>query len=47
MKVFCLTQFKTEFEKLLKSNSYKDLEKQIIDFFLAKLLLNFSEQERD
>jgi len=36
MKVFCLTEFKDEFEKLLKSNSYKDLEKQIIDFFFGK-----------
>lgn len=41
MKVFCLTEFKTEFEKLLKSNSYKDLEKQIIDFFFGKTPAEF------
>lgn len=36
MKIFCLPEFKTEFEKLKKKNSYKSVEPQIIQYFFNK-----------
>ena len=36
MKIFCLEDFKVEFEKLSSKKSYKDLEKEIIDYFFDK-----------
>lgn len=34
MKVFCLENFKSQFDKLRKKNSYASIEKDIIDHFL-------------
>ena len=36
MKIFCLEDFKVEFEKLSSKKSYRDLEKEIIDYFFEK-----------
>lgn len=36
MKLFCLEDFKVEFEKLKSKNSYKTVEKEIIDYFFNK-----------
>ncbi len=36
MKIFCLEDFKVEFEKLSSKKSYKDLEREIIDYFFDK-----------
>lgn len=36
MEIYCLEEFKTEYDKLKKNNSYKDLEKNIINFFFGK-----------
>lgn len=33
MKIFCLEDFKVEFEKLGAKKSYRDLEKEIINYF--------------
>jgi len=43
MNIFCLKRFKDAFDKLSKKNSYKELEKQLIDYFFNKeisLILN-------
>lgn len=36
MKLFCLEEFKVQFDKLKKKNSYSSLEKDIIDHFFDK-----------
>ena len=36
MKIFCLEDFKVEFEKLSSKKSYRDIEKEIIDYFFDK-----------
>lgn len=36
MKVFCLEDFKREFEKLVRKSTYKSIEKDIIDHFFEK-----------
>lgn len=36
MKIFCLPEFKLEFEKLKKKNAYKSVEPQIIQYFFNK-----------
>lgn len=36
MKVFCLEDFKREFEKLVRKSTYKSIEKDIIDHFFDK-----------
>lgn len=41
MKVYCLVEFKNQFEKLKKNNSYKDLEKDIISNFFGKNTKDF------
>ena len=36
MKLFCIEEFKIQFEKLITKKSYKELEQDIIDFFFDK-----------
>lgn len=36
MEIYCLEDFKIEFEKLKSKKSYKDLEKEIINYFFGK-----------
>lgn len=36
MEIYCLEDFKTEFEKLKSKKSYKTLEQDIIDYFFGK-----------
>jgi hypothetical protein len=36
MKIYCLEEFKEEFEKLKSKNSYKALEQEVIDYFFEK-----------
>jgi hypothetical protein len=36
MNIFCLEDFKEEFEKLKKKNSYASIEQDIIDYFFNK-----------
>jgi hypothetical protein len=36
MLIFCLEDFKIQFEKLKKKNSYASIEKDIIDYFFDK-----------
>ena len=39
MKIYCLEDFKTAFEKLKSKNPYRNLESQIIDYFFNKTSL--------
>lgn len=36
MKIFCLEDFKVQFEKLKKKNSYSSIEGDIIEYFFKK-----------
>jgi hypothetical protein len=36
MNLYCIEEFKIEFEKLKKKRQYKDLEEEIIDYFIDK-----------
>lgn len=36
MRIFCIEEFKIEFEKLIKKSSYAKVEKEIIDYFFDK-----------
>ncbi|TAH00696.1 MAG: hypothetical protein EAZ15_08555 [Sphingobacteriales bacterium] len=36
MTIFCIAEFKNQFEKLIKKNSYSSIEKEIIDYFFDK-----------
>ena len=36
MTIFCLDDFKVQFEKLKKNNSYSSIEKDIIEYFFDK-----------
>ena len=36
MQVFCINEFKVEFEKLISKKQYSTLEKEIIDYFFHK-----------
>ncbi|NLA24716.1 MAG: hypothetical protein GX879_07095 [Bacteroidales bacterium] len=36
MELYCLEDFKVEFEKLKSKNSYKTIEREIIDYFIKK-----------
>lgn len=38
MELFCLEDFKVEFEKLKSRNSYKTIEQEIISYFFDKTL---------
>ena len=36
MKIFCIEDFKIEFKKLKKKNSYSSIEMDIIEYFFNK-----------
>jgi len=36
MVIYCIEKFKVEFEKLISKNSYKSLQKEIINYFFDK-----------
>jgi hypothetical protein len=36
MAIFCIEEFKAEYDKLNKNNSYSTLEKDLIDYFFDK-----------
>lgn len=36
MKLFCIEEFKTQYEKCIKNKSYKDLPKELSDYFREK-----------
>jgi len=36
MQLFCLDDFKVEFEKLISRKSYQDLQKEMMDYFFDK-----------
>lgn len=36
MKLYCLEDFKVEFDKLKSKKSYKTIEQEIIDYFIGK-----------
>jgi hypothetical protein len=36
MTIFCLEEFKVEFEKLMRKNSYRTLEQDLITYFFNK-----------
>jgi 1-deoxy-D-xylulose 5-phosphate reductoisomerase len=36
MTIFCLEDFKVQFEKLKKNNSYSSIEKDIVEYFFEK-----------
>lgn len=36
MTIFCLDEFKTQFEKLKKKNSYSSIEDDLIQYFFNK-----------
>jgi hypothetical protein len=36
MQIFCIDEFKAEFEKLISKKQYSSLEKEIIDYFFNK-----------
>ena len=36
MTILCLEEFKVEFEKLKKKNSYSSIEKEVIEYFFDK-----------
>ena len=42
MKIFCLADFKVEFEKLKPKNSYNSIESDVIDYFFNKSVQDLS-----
>jgi hypothetical protein len=46
MKIFCLEEFKFEFEKLRTKKSYKSIEKDIIEYFFEKSVEELSSGTR-
>lgn len=42
MKIFCLAEFKVEFEKLKDKKSYNSIESDIIDYFFGKTVQDLS-----
>ena len=42
MKIFCLADFKVEFEKLKSKNSYNSIESDVIDYFFNKSVQDLS-----
>ena len=38
MRIFCLEDFKVEFEKLISKNSYKSIQRLVIDHFFDKFV---------
>jgi hypothetical protein len=41
MIILCTESFKQEYDTLMKKNSYKGLEQELIGYFLIKHLTNF------
>lgn len=46
MKIFCIAEFKVEFEKLKDKKSYNSIESDIIDYFLDKSVQELSSGTR-
>jgi hypothetical protein len=46
MTVFCLEEFKIQFEKLKKNNSYSSVEEDIIEYFFGKEISQLSSGTR-
>lgn len=46
MKIFCIEDFKIEFEKLKSKNSYHSIERDIIDYFFNKTVEELSSGTR-
>jgi hypothetical protein len=46
MKIFCLEDFKVQFEKLKKKNSYSSIEDDIIEYFFDKEIHQLSSGTR-
>jgi len=42
MKIFCTAGFEKIFKRLSKKNAYRDLEKEIVEYFFAKKRLSGS-----
>ena len=42
MKIFCLAEFKVEFEKLKSKNSYNSIENDVIEYFFNKSVADLS-----
>jgi hypothetical protein len=42
MEIYCLEDFKVEFDKLKKKNSYKQIESQIIEYFFNKTVIELA-----
>ena len=46
MVIYCLEDFKVEFEKLISKNSYKSLQKEIINYFFDKTVQDLASGTR-
>lgn len=46
MKIFCIAEFKVEFEKLKDKKSYNSIESDIIDYFFDKSVQELSSGTR-
>lgn len=46
MNIFCLEDFKVEFENLITKKSYRDLQNQIIDYFFDKSVADLTSGTR-
>ncbi len=46
MKIFCIAEFKVEFEKLKDKKSYNSIESDIIDYFFDKSIQELSSGTR-
>jgi len=46
MKIFCLEDFKVEFEKLISKKQYKSLQQEIIDYFFDRSVEELSSGTR-
>ncbi len=46
MKIFCIADFKVEFEKLKSKNSYNSIEADVIDYFFNKSVQDLSSGTR-
>ncbi|HET7360363.1 MAG TPA: hypothetical protein VFI78_00350 [Salinimicrobium sp.] len=46
MKIYCLEDFKVEFDKLISKKQYKSLQQEIIDYFFDKSIEQLSSGTR-
>ena len=46
MRIYCLAEFKVEFEKLKSKNSYNSIEGDVIDYFFGKSVQELSSGTR-